>query len=712
MIVGHYATFSVLGGSSSPSARILNLFERPPTPAALLGMWREGHIRHEFGLPDRARDYLSRLTQPRLLGVLAVTAAPSPSRSPTEFKFCVGLTLKSEPGSGSPCRAKIPAGDLFPLLQCLLPDTCVLPPLRGNTLQSALDGEGNEKVEREREREDLLPHQTAGLEWMRAREQSAAGVFVDDGLVLACTNLLGQDLYVWPSLGILSSRAPTLWRGGWLHLAPGTGKTRTALGLVRSRQCFAGLKPSFAPPFPDRLAFQIPSAGRGRKRPRPADDDDDLKIAIDPHGRPHVGATLAIVAPAELGQWLEEAKLARLRTHVYRSGQDLAPCEADGGDLVITTYAAAAADYQRGGALFRLHWCRVLMDEPQNAQLHLQHLAARSRWILTGRLSPGMCIDPEGRMRVLGTQLALLCGADVVPIHMHVAADDLLGRAYVHAHRAPQHKHPGEPSWHVGPLAHALLSRSMWRSRAAEDRIRMPQIRMLAIPPEADSMRAFNFHDEDCPVCLQAFAGQNSRAQTVCGHLFCRSCLAAVLRMPRPVCPTCRHDLAGEGSVPKADADQKPSSSRASRTRIETVADDVCQRASTYPPFRAIARSRYPTVLRDLGTALAARGVRASFLQDRHSVDRFVSADGGAHVLLVRVERAAHGLNLHVAASHIYMMEPGPDVQPAEDERQAIRSLSRLGQTRPVTVTYAVVAGSAEERVMADRTRLGLLCTL
>lgn len=70
--------------------------------------------------------------------------------------------------------------------------------------------------------------------------------------------------------------------------------------------------------------------------------------------------------------------------------------------------------------------------------------------------------------------------------------------------------------------------------------------------------------------------------------------------------------------------------------------------------------------------------------------------DDSVRVILVSITAGGLGLNL-TAASKVYVMEP--QFNPAA-EAQAIDRIHRLGQTRPVTTTRFIMAGSFEEKML------------
>ncbi|XP_046970083.1 probable E3 ubiquitin-protein ligase bre1 [Vanessa cardui] len=55
-----------------------------------------------------------------------------------------------------------------------------------------------------------------------------------------------------------------------------------------------------------------------------------------------------------------------------------------------------------------------------------------------------------------------------------------------------------------------------------------------------------SFISARCPICMESLA-EKVIASTLCGHLFCMSCIKAALKYPPKKCPTCRQKITGIG---------------------------------------------------------------------------------------------------------------------------------------------------------------------
>jgi superfamily II DNA or RNA helicase len=119
---------------------------------------------------------------------------------------------------------------------------------------------------------------------------------------------------------------------------------------------------------------------------------------------------------------------------------------------------------------------------------------------------------------------------------------------------------------------------------------------------------------------------------------------------------------------------------------------------------RVLVFSQFASMLRLLGEALRARGVRHTTLTgatvDRQRVvDTFES--GRADVFLISLKAGGTGLNLISADTVIHY---DPWWNPAA-QAQATDRAHRIGQTRPVFVYQLIVAGSVEERMLSLQRR-------
>ncbi|CAE7411603.1 NSUN3 [Symbiodinium sp. KB8] len=104
-----------------------------------------------------------------------------------------------------------------------------------------------------------------------------------------------------------------------------------------------------------------------------------------------------------------------------------------------------------------------------------------------------------------------------------------------------------------------------------------------------------------------------------------------------------------------------------------------------------------------IGSALEARDIRfvrvdgTTKIDERQAtVDSFQKEGSGVDVIISSLKAGGQGLNL-TAADRVVLMDLSWNPQ---DNRQAEDRAHRLGQTRPVTVTYMTCKGTVEEKVV------------
>ncbi|GAB0094966.1 Transcription termination factor 2 [Sergentomyia squamirostris] len=160
-------------------------------------------------------------------------------------------------------------------------------------------------------------------------------------------------------------------RGGILGDDMGTGKTLTMIALILLDQSRGG-------------------------------DDSDEDDSSQPQWRSTaakklpVGGTLVVCPPSLLQQWSYEVKNKCRKKTIegclhhgqdrFTSGRRLAKY-----DIVLTTYPTLNSELIRGGALFKVNWRRVVLDEGHVIRNHKTGIAkacfeleTSRRWILTG----------------------------------------------------------------------------------------------------------------------------------------------------------------------------------------------------------------------------------------------------------------------------------------------------------------------------------------
>lgn len=91
-----------------------------------------------------------------------------------------------------------------------------------------------------------------------------------------------------------------------------------------------------------------------------------------------------------------------------------------------------------------------------------------------------------------------------------------------------------------GTIQRALNGQSVYTSRLA---IVSCELERSGLPRPLNYARCFTSQNDDCTICLSSF---DEPLQLSCGHVFCKTCLEAMVAIDRTQCPNCRSHLFGE----------------------------------------------------------------------------------------------------------------------------------------------------------------------
>jgi hypothetical protein len=184
-----------------------------------------------------------------------------------------------------------------------------------------------------------------------------------------------------------------------------------------------------------------------------------------------------------------------------------------------------------------------------------------------------------------------------------------------------------------------------------------------------------------CPICMESSCG----TITVCGHLFCRRCIADHVRRGSSSCPTCRQFI---GHTRGVIVDGQASSRMLELVRLLQSIDEP---TVVFVQWKGIVKN-VRAVLR--GSQLRVHSLEGNGSQRARTLEQFAS--GG--VLLLSLEDSFAGLHLpharHVVFTHAIVGSPA---QVRAMEYQAISRCVRHGQTGSVCVHSIVVSEFAEE---------------
>ncbi|KNC51732.1 E3 ubiquitin-protein ligase SHPRH [Thecamonas trahens ATCC 50062] len=268
------------------------------------------------------------------------------------------------------------------------------------------------------------------------------------------------------------------------------------------------------------------------------------------------------------------------------------------------------------------------------------------------------------------------------------------------------------------------------------------------------AVRSANYAAEPCPICHEALGTEV--VLFTCGHLFCRSCITAMVAGARHrsslPCPTCRNRVViAEISYLSSDEVAAPSEGldddgalggvRTARrltslvngedvvsssgtsgcrpkvwdlsvptraplaaawsSKLDVVVLQIVKLVEARPAVKILVFSLWSALLKILESALAAQGVSTMSMAGASgarakfhaTVEAFRSAE--TNVLLLPLNFSANGINL-TEASIVFLLEPQTN---AAVEAQAIGRVHRIGQTLATSVYRFVISGSIEEAV-------------
>uniref|UniRef100_A0A6Q2WVQ9 Helicase-like transcription factor n=1 Tax=Esox lucius TaxID=8010 RepID=A0A6Q2WVQ9_ESOLU len=213
--------------------------------------------------------------------------------------------------------------------------------------------------------------------------------------------------------------------------------------------------------------------------------------------------------------------------------------------------------------------------------------------------------------------------------------------------------------------------------------------------------------DEECPVCLSSV---RLAVITHCAHVYCRPCIAEVLRTEQPArCPLCRGPIKASELVEfpqevEEEAGGYPSENWRSSSKVDALMSSLLRLRCEDSSIKSLVVSQFTRFLSLLEVPLREEGFRfvrldGTMSQRRRAqvIQEFQShSPGSPLVMLLSLKAGGVGLNL-TAASHVFLMDPAWN--PAVED-QCVDRCHRLGQTRDVVITKFIVKDSVEENMV------------
>ncbi|XP_069104006.1 helicase-like transcription factor [Argopecten irradians] len=217
--------------------------------------------------------------------------------------------------------------------------------------------------------------------------------------------------------------------------------------------------------------------------------------------------------------------------------------------------------------------------------------------------------------------------------------------------------------------------------------------------------------DEECAICLDTL---KEPVITHCAHVYCRNCIASVIKTDKPRCPLCRGDVDEDKllEVPpeqlqepeECDDDVITPENWKSSSKVDAVINALVTLRKEDNTIRSVVVSQFTSLLSLLEIPLRAQGFRFTRLDGTmnlktrmRAVEEFMDPSPVAPtIMLLSLKAGGVGINL-TSASRVFLMDPAWN--PAAEE-QCFDRCHRLGQKRDVIITKFIVDDSVEVRMM------------
>ncbi|CAN7050800.1 helicase-like transcription factor CHR28 [Brassica rapa] len=400
------------------------------------------------------------------------------------------------------------------------------------------------------------------------------------------------------------------------------------------------------------------------------------------------GGTLVVCPASVVKQWAKELddkvspqnKLSVLVYHGSRRIND--PVELAKYDVVVTTYALVTNEVLQSqirfsGALGRVRWSRVVLDEAQTIKNHKTQVAracsslnAKRRWCLSGTPIQNEVMDLFSYFKFLRYHpYAELCSFSqriMVPIRNN---------------RVKGYKK-------LQAVLRAILLR-----RTKETLLDGQPI--LHLPPKTINLTKVDFSPEEFAFykTLEATSQSEFEAYAAAGAVY--SNYAYILVMLLRLRQACDHPW-----LVKTSSFERVNQSGFTSTKINAVMKTL---ESLGKQVKTLVFSQWTGMLDLVEHSFDKSGVTfrrldgtMSLVARDNAVKEF-NNDPSVQVMLMSLKAGNLGLNM-VSASHVIILDLWWN---PTTEDQAIDRAHRIGQTRAVTVTRIAINNTVEDRILA-----------
>jgi len=210
-----------------------------------------------------------------------------------------------------------------------------------------------------------------------------------------------------------------------------------------------------------------------------------------------------------------------------------------------------------------------------------------------------------------------------------------------------------------------------------------------------------NIKKEECPICLDTI-NENNIGITICGHIYCYSCIKSAISQTFKKCPTCKHELASDKIF--LISENKSKEVNELGTKLGYIINYI---KSTPNKYRIIF-SQWDDLLKEVGKVLTNNNIKNLYCQGNvYQKDKVLrlfnnnDVDNEYKIIMLSSDSTVSGSNLNNAEEVIFL-DPiyGTKQYIKNTENQAIGRVRRLGNKfKEIKVLRVLIKDSVEEDI-------------
>jgi hypothetical protein len=210
-----------------------------------------------------------------------------------------------------------------------------------------------------------------------------------------------------------------------------------------------------------------------------------------------------------------------------------------------------------------------------------------------------------------------------------------------------------------------------------------------------------NIKKEECPICLDTI-NEDNIGITICGHIYCYSCIKTVISQSIKKCPTCKHELASDKIF--LISENKSKDVNELGTKLGYIINYI---KSTPNKYRIIF-SQWDDLLKEVGKVLTNNNIKNLYCQGNvYQKDKVLrlfnnnDVDNEYKIIMLSSDSTVSGSNLNNAEEVIFL-DPiyGTKQYIKNTENQAIGRVRRLGNKfKEIKVLRILIKDSVEEDI-------------